>query len=235
MTVADVVERLRAILAPLDRGDGVACFTRLYLTVTETVQAQLASTFADPPFLADLDGRFAELFFAAVAATGSRRSPAWQPLFEARGRAGVAPIQFALAGMNAHINGDLPVALVASCRHAGISLAEGSPQHADYERVNNVLATVERQIKEQYLGGWLHTVDGIVHRVHRLDDAIAMWDVRAARDAAWTNAQALWALRESPPLYERYLATLQRTVGLAGRGLLVPSDTLLARLGRLVR
>ena len=40
---------------------------------------------------------------------------AWQPLFERRADPGIEPIQFALAGMNAHINHDLPLAVVATC------------------------------------------------------------------------------------------------------------------------
>ena len=71
--------------------------------------------------------------------------------------------------------------------------------------------------------------------MHRLDDVAAMWNVVRARDAAWTNAQALWALRDEPELSARYLTTLDRTVGLAGRGLLVPAETRLGRLARLLR
>lgn len=231
-TVSGVVDRLRNVLAPLDHDDGVACFTRLYLAVTERVQAELKATFADPLFLADLDARFAELFFAAVEARA--RPAAWEPLFDARRRKGIAPIQFALAGMNAHINRDLPVAIVASCEHAGVEPGEAAPQHADYLHVNAVLAAVERTLKKQYLGGPVGVLAKMLHRVRRLDDTIAMWDVVRARDAAWTNAEVLWTLRDAPVLYRRYLETLDRSVGLAGRGLLVPADSWPARIARAV-
>jgi hypothetical protein len=239
-TVAEVIARMEAILDPLAGSDGVACFTRLYLEVTESVQALLGDlSCADPLFLADLDVRFAGLYFAAVdeaSRPGSGNVPrAWAPLFEARSRRGIAPLQFAIAGMNAHINRDLPVALVASCEHAGIGLEEGSPQHADYLRINQLLATVEGQVRERYLSGWLHTIDRVVHRIHRLDDIVATWNISRARDAAWTNAEALWALRGNRKLSDRYLSTLDRTVGLAGRGLLSPADTWVARLGRFLR
>jgi hypothetical protein len=39
----------------------------------------------------------------------------------------VAPIQFALAGMNAHINRDLPLALVATCTARKVAPRRGSP------------------------------------------------------------------------------------------------------------
>jgi Family of unknown function (DUF5995) len=231
---------MEAILHPLSGTDGVACFTRLYLGVTEGVQAELgALTFADRPFITDLDVRFANLYIDAVeesAKPSSGNVPrAWAPLFESRSRRGIAPLQFAIAGMNAHINRDLPLALVASCRHAGVRPREGSPEHADYLRINGVLATVESRVKEQYLSGWLHRLDRVLHRVHRLDDIVAMWNVTRARDAAWTNAEALWKLRDDPDLTSRYLATLDRSVGLAGRALLTPADTWVGRLGRFLR
>ena len=227
------------MVAPLPRSDGVACFTRLYLAVTKGVDERLTGvTFADPAFLARLDVVFADLFLTALAGFSgdpARTTPAWAPLLEARSRRGIAPLQFAFAGMNAHINRDLPVALVSTCRELGVTLEEGSPQHADFERVNDLLATVEGEVKSQYLTGWLRTLDRLVHRVDRIDDIVAMWNVRRARDAAWTNAEALWAIRDEVSLSSDYLATLDRMVGLAGRGLLVPADTWLQRLARLLR
>ena len=235
-TVADVVARMETILRPLAREDGVACFTSLYLSVTEGVQARLADVaFTNPELLARLDVRFADFFFAAVDASAqdAKRIPhAWAPLFEARSRKGIAPLQFALAGMNAHINRDLPVALVETCREVGIAPAVDSAQHADYLRVNHVLSIVEAEEKAKYLHGWLRRIDRLLHRIHRIDDVVAMWNVERARDAAWTNALALWAIRDDRALSAAYVAALDRSVGFAGRGLLVPADTLLARIGR---
>jgi hypothetical protein len=221
---------MEAILSPLAAADGIACFTRLYLAVTRGVQERLAGVaFQDPAFLAQLDARFADFFFAAV----ERAPPAWAPLFDARSKKGIAPLQFALAGMNAHINRDLPIAIVETCEQAGVSPFDDSTQHTDYVRLNGVLAVVEREVKSQYVTGWLRRLDRLVHRVHRIDDVVAMWDVARARDAAWVNAQALWALRGDRVLSRAWLDTLDRTVGLAGRGLLVPADTVLQRLARL--
>jgi hypothetical protein len=234
-SVADVIARMQAIAAPLPANDGLACFIRLYLAVTEGVQARLAGiSFEAPQFVTDLDRRFAELFFTACAATGGERPRAWAPLFEARKQSGVAPLQFALAGMNAHINRDLPVALVAACEHARIAPDEGTPQHRDYLCINNLLAAVEETIKSQYVTGLLRTLDTLVHPIHRLDDAIAMWDIGRARDAAWTHAEALWVLRETPPLYRQYLDALDEATGLAAHGLLTPADTWLAKLRRVL-
>ncbi len=235
-SVAEVIARMQATLGPLPSGDGVACFVRLYLAVTEGVQQRLAGfVFADTRFLARLDVVFADLFFAALDATTSDPGDvphAWAPLVEARATHGIAPLQFALAGMSAHINRDLPVALVATCKELGLSLDEGSPQHGDFEHVNTVLAAVEAEVKGQYLTGALRGLDRLIHRADRIDDIVAMWDVGRARDAAWVNAEALWALRDQPTVAANYLVALDRMVGLTCRGLLVPADTWLQRLGR---
>lgn len=235
-TLREVIARLRAIEEAAPRTDGVACFARLYLQVTEGVAAAAGRhTFADEGFLTALDTAFADLFFDAFDAF--ERSPAtapraWAPLFAQRSRKGIAPLQFALAGMNAHINRDLPVALVTTCRALGVELRDGSPEHEDYVRVNALLAAVEAKVKRSYVTGLLSVVDRVVHRFRRIDDVVAMWDVERARDAAWTNGLALWALRDDAELAERFLLTLDRMVGLAGRGLLVPADTTAQRVGR---
>jgi hypothetical protein len=72
----------------------------------------------------------------------------------------------------------------------------------------------------------------LLNRFHRVDDVVAMWKVRRARDAAWTNAEALWSLRHTEPLRTEFLGALDRMVGLAGRGLLVPTGSLLGAFAR---
>jgi Family of unknown function (DUF5995) len=235
-SVPEVIERLRAIETTSPRSDGVAAFTRLYRQVTEGVNADLAGrAFADDRFLERLDVVFAGLFLSALdayAADPASAPSAWVPLCSQRSSPGIAPLQFALAGMNAHINRDLPVALVTTCAELRLDLREGSPEHGDFEQVNVLLGRVEETLKNSYLSGWTAALDRVVHRFHRIDDVVAMWDVEKARDAAWANAQALWVLRDEPPLSSRFLLALDRMVGLASRGLLVPADSLLQKLGR---
>jgi hypothetical protein len=234
--IKGVIDRLRTIEASAPPSDGVVCFARLYREVTEDVNAELGQEgFADARFLETLDVRFAGLFFSALDSYGRDRAEtpsAWVPLFAERGRRGIAPLQFALAGMNAHINRDLPVALNATCRELGLDLRAAAREHADFERVDPLLAQVEARVKSSYLTGWLAWVDRLVHRLHRIDDVLAMWDVDRARDAAWTNAQGLWALAGEPSLAGDYLVALDRMVGLASRGLLIPADSWLLKLGR---
>lgn len=235
-TVREVIEGLRQIEVSAPRTDGVVCFARLYRQVTEGVQAELAGrTFADPQFLARLDVCFAGLFFSALDAYGNdpdSTPSAWAPLFLQRSRRGIAPLQFALAGMNAHINRDLPVALVSTARESDVELCTDSPEHGDYLQIDALLAQVEARVRASYVSGWLARIDRVVHRLDRIDDVAAMWDVDRARDAAWTNAEALYALRDDQALSGEFLLTLDRMVGLATRGLLIPADSILHRLAR---
>ena len=224
-SVSDAVARMRAIQDALPATNGVAHFNRLYLAVTEAVEAGLAGgdRFGDPGFVARLDVAFAGLYFDALRAhagdpIGAPR--AWAPLFAAAETRGIAPLQFAIAGMNAHINRDLPVALAATWQEPTGVPPRGGPQHSDFVRVNAQLAVIAERVKESYLSGVLGFLDRVLGRV---DDAVAMWNVVRARDAAWTNGEALWRLRRDPALAREFLTALDRTVGLAGRGLLQPA------------
>jgi hypothetical protein len=218
-SIPDVIARMRALEEGLPAHDGVAWFTRLYLAVTENVAAVLKPrAFKNPAFLERLDVVFANLFFSAL----ERTPRAWAPLIACRERRGVAPIQFALCGMNAHINRDLPVALVQTAQALGVDLARARGVHSDFTAINRVLEQTEARVKSEFATGIVGLAD---EALGALDDRIAMWDVGRAREAAWVQGQVLWQLRGVPALSRRYVDTLDRTVGFAGRGLLVPLPT----------
>jgi hypothetical protein len=221
-TVDALLDRMRVVHAGLDADDGMRAFSQLYLRVTERVRERITDGyFTNPAFLTRLDIRFAGLYLDAVRAPVP--TAAWAPLFELRHAPGRLPIQFALAGMNAHINHDLPLAVVATCRE--LRLAPESPGVlADYLRVNELLATVQEEARQSFLEGIVLEVDrGHLAPVANL---VGAWSVNRARDAAWTNANVLWRLEGLEPLRSDYAATLSRSVGLAGRLLLTPVDEL---------
>ncbi|EWT02385.1 hypothetical protein N865_06335 [Intrasporangium oryzae NRRL B-24470] len=217
-SVDAVVARMQAIETGLPPTDGVAEFNRMYLEVTELVRDRIAAgTFVDAAFVTRLDLVFAGLYFAAVDAAAP--DPAWAPLFATRAEAGRAPIQYALAGMNAHINHDLPIAVVAACRQLGLT-PESPGVEADYRKVNDLLASVQQQVRQSFLDGLALEVDKTY--AGPLANLVSGWSITRARDAAWTNAKVLWTLQGVEPLRTDFLATLSQTVGLAGRGLLTP-------------
>lgn len=224
-TVPDVVARMRALDAVLPAEDGLKWFNFLYRMVTEQILADIvASKWQDGAWLAELDVVFARLFFEAIVTwikTPAQCPRAWVPLFERRQDRHVARVQFGMAGMNAHINRDLPLAVVRTCEARGLVPHRGSPQQADYDRVNSILEAVEIRAMEAMATG---IIGEVARDMGRLDDVIAMWDVRKARDAAWVNGEVLWTLRGNPHLSADYLAMLDRMAGFAGRGLLIPTE-----------
>jgi hypothetical protein len=220
-TIAEVIARMRSIDGSLGRKDGVAIFDRLYLQVTLTVDAASAGTaFENPEFVERLDVVFAGLYFDAEAAiaSGAQCPVAWRPLIETRSQRR-EPIQFALAGMSAHINHDLPIAIVTTCEELGLAPDDGSVAHRDYQRVDGLLATVETQVAGWFDTGLIADIEDVTPQ--KTDEAIAMFSLVAARDVAWQHAKLLWRLRSTLPLRDGYLDVLARTTELTARAILV--------------
>jgi hypothetical protein len=221
--IAAVLSRLKAIEDGLPAADGVARFDHLYREETADVGSAAGSGgFEDPEFIGALDVVFAGLFFATVDASsaGKPLPRCWAPLFAARGDPRIAPIQFALAGMNAHINHDLALALVSTFEARSVALTRASPQYRDYLKINDTIAATEERVKQEFLTGMVAVADEVLGHI---DDVIAMWSIAEARSAAWTTAETLWALRDHPDLTAAFEDTLDGTVGFASRGLLVPT------------
>ena len=220
-TVGGVIDRLAEIQRSLLPGDGVAVFNGMYLEVTKRVRDAIdADDFADAEFMAELDVRFANLWLGAydAVAAGRRPTSAWKPSFERRDTSGLLPIQHALAGMNAHIEHDLPLAVVETCR-ARRTRPDASGVHRDYERINAVLAGAESEIRRSFLTTIGRRVDDEVGPVVHL---VSAWNIDKARDVAWVNVEALWAIRELPFLSGRYVEMIGDTVGMGSRILLTP-------------
>jgi hypothetical protein len=229
-TIDDAISIMTAIDDSLPDSDGIKWFNRLYLRVTVNVGKAVGGIqFSDAAFLTRLDVVFANLYFAALAAgsTDIGAAPsAWRPLLQARHHPGIARIQFALAGMNAHINRDLPDGIVQAFVALGGDPITDDVREKDFDSVNDILERVEEEVKTEFTVGLVGVVDRLGGPV---DDAVAMWKVRAARSAAWTNAQVLWGLRDVPRLRDRFFSRLDGLVGLTGRGLLHPRDPLAFR------
>ncbi len=212
---------MEAIDASLARKDGVAIFDRLYLQVTLAVDAaSVGADFENRQFVERLDVVFAGLYFDAEAtiATGASCPVAWRPLVETRSQPR-EPIQFALAGMVAHINHDLPIAVIATCEELGLAPEDDSAAHRDYQRVDGLLATVETRVAGWFDTGLIADIEDVTPK--KTDEAIAMWSLVAARDVAWEHAKLLWHLRGTAPLRDGYLDVLARTTELTARAMLV--------------
>ncbi|WP_413756311.1 DUF5995 family protein [Streptomyces sp. MMBL 11-3] len=212
-----VVRRMRALGADRPERDGVGVFNRVYLAVTEEAGGRPdTGHFAAPRAAATLEALLAERYLGAVDAVArGRRPPAcWRPLFQLRGHPGVRPLQFALAGIHAHVGHDLALAVVDACRTLG---CEPADLEDEFDRAGEVLAALEERIREDLVPGpdLLRVADPLTH-------LLGAWSLERARDGAWSAARALWALRGLPGLAREFVQQLDAGVGLAGRCLLTP-------------
>jgi Family of unknown function (DUF5995) len=218
--ITDVISVMSAIDAILPGTDGLKWFNLLYLTVTKAVQtAPPAGGFNNPHWLTRLDVIFGEFYFAAINAflNGQATPRAWEALFAARHTPGIERIQFALAGMNAHINHDLASALLQTNAELNLTPAKGGPEHQDFENVNAILEQVLPQsLHDLAQGGPIGQAAEDTGHVGQL---LAIWNVRQARDLAWDFADHLKPLG---PL-KRQLALLaqDKLTGVISRSLLL--------------
>jgi hypothetical protein len=128
----------------------------------------------------------------------------------------VRPLPSAVAGVNAHINFDLPLALVATFEALKCEPVDDSAAHHDYLQVNDIFANEIPELRR----GYLTKVQLLIDTMNGdLDD---LWEgemVEYTRNIAWRNAQKLWAVRNDP---ERVAEEQNRL------------DAVSERLGRLV-
>ena len=216
-SVAGVLDTMQSIDALCIDGDGLKWFNGLYLEVTGAVAARVsAGGFADPAWMAALDVHFAGLYFDALrtALSGESTPGCWRALFDRRDQLAVARIQFAMAGVNAHINHDLPIALV----NTGPAPVYGGVHYRDYTAINDTLETLIDRAKTT-----LHVrlLGDLLPPVSTLEDALAAFSMTAAREAAWNHAEILWAIRDTP-LFARTLDVLDGMTAVIGKTLLAP-------------
>jgi hypothetical protein len=221
-SIADVLRTMRAIDAVCAEGDGLKWFNRLYFQVTQAVANCVnAGGFADPAWLSLLDVEFAKLYFRALRGflVDDECSGCWYAMLSVRNDVRIARIQFALAGVNAHINHDLPGAIVASGERSRIAPRHATPQYRDYTTLNatldGLIETAKQELHVRLLGDPLPAVS-------RLEDSIAAWSTAAAREQAWNHSEALWELRHLPNVAAGYLDGLDGLTTFGNKILLVP-------------
>lgn len=221
-SIADVMATMQAIEALTVDGDGLKWFNWLYFQVTQAVEARVAAGgFTDAAFLAELDVQFASLYFEALknSLSGAALPDCWETLFSQRNQIQLTRIQFAMAGINAHINHDLPMAIVATCAVQKIAPQHGTSQYGDYTALNTNLDSIVEEAKQTLR---VRLLGDTLPEVSALENLVAGWSVSAAREAAWQNAELLWHLRGESLLTTGFLDTLDGLTSVVSQGLLVP-------------
>jgi hypothetical protein len=190
--IADVFKIMQSIDATCADADGLKWFNWLYMTVTQAIENKVAGGgLSEPGWLSELDVVFASLYFDALAGelSGGSCPESWKAMLSVRNQAKIARIQFALAGMNAHINHDLPMAIVTTCQATNTVPQHATAQYNDYASVNSTLDSLIDQAKRKLNA---RLPGDPLPAVSHLEDLIATWDISTFREGAWDTAQSLW-------------------------------------------
>jgi hypothetical protein len=228
-SVPEVIKRLEEIQSHAEshevRGqhDGVACFTYLYNRITTRVLEGIdTGRFEDTTFVTALDVVFANRYLAALRA--SVLSPgdvpvAWDVLFQRRAHPHITGLQFAAAGVNAHVNFDLAVAVADTCTQLDSAPTIGA-KHQSYQEINKIFAEEMQTLRRHFESTWERLIDqAVLSRVaNKMDD----WIVVATRDVAWDAAEHLWKIRQRGEDEASFIARMDDVAGEAGRTVLLP-------------
>ncbi|MBG0564711.1 DUF5995 family protein [Actinoplanes aureus] len=223
--IAGVIARLKVLqqildtLPPSPGNNRVAAFNSLYLTITEQVADHLRGPdVTDARWLEVLDVEFARLYFTALAswARPDGDTPdAWEVLFCRAHDGEVTALEAAVLGVNAHINHDLALALVATWRRLGYP-GDG-PQHPDYLVVNKIFYKHIPPLRRRFATAWQMQIDRCVGD---LDDWTQRVLVRTTRAMAWEQAERLWELQDDKDDLARAHTVMDRVAAIAGETLL---------------
>lgn len=224
----DVVQVMQRIQAELSQDDGVWWFTELYRQVTLEVRAKTyVGFFLEPVWMEELVIQFSRLYFDALwlwlSGEYEACPPSWRVLFRRRfylQKRGYSKLQFALAGVNAHIQRDLGFAAHFSRRYQVGSAEIQARIYQDYVKVNEILEEVEVSAMRAFATGWIKRLSDRMHPVDRL---AAMTMIRLGRWLAWRTTGLYFSLlKHSPKFASWYLWMLEYSTALYGRILLLP-------------
>jgi hypothetical protein len=213
--IDELITRMEALLEALRAaGDQRRYFHATYQRTTIAVAERLRDGgFDDAGWVERWDVAFADLYLDALQAALAGRRPArpWEAAFGAP--AGLPPLRHVLLGMNAHVNYDLPQALLAVITDDEFAdpvlLAR---RKADHRAIDEVLAA-----RVGAEGDELAAVSGPASRLDRLLRPASQLGtrrfLREAREKVWANAVALNGARASGP--EAYASALNQLAELS--------------------
>jgi hypothetical protein len=212
-TIPALLERMDALVAELEaeRSPG-RYFLSTYTRTTRAVGAALEDgRFEDPAWVEEWDVVFADLYLDALQAYRVAQVSAprpWRVAFAAD--PALPPIAHVLLGMNAHINYDLPQALLAVIPPADVDDAlVMDRRRRDHERIDAVLAErVSAEDGELEKAGPSRTpVDRVMTPLNR---AASRRFLKEARLKVWHNTLALNEARlQGDDAYRCRLADLE--------------------------
>jgi Family of unknown function (DUF5995) len=228
--IDDLIARMAAMLGPLEAGgDQRRYFHATYQRTTIAVADEIKrGGFGDPDWVERWDVAFADLYLDALEASlaGRRPSRPWDIAFSAP--ADLPPLRNVLLGMNAHINYDLPQALLAVITDEEFGdAALLARREADHQAIDGVLASRVAAEDDELtrLSGPPPLLDRLLRPLNQLGTQRFL---REARTKVWANTIALNRARgQGPDAYAALLARLEELSAAKVSALQAPGQVLL--------
>jgi hypothetical protein len=204
-------------------------FLSTYLRTTQAMGEAIERTsFEDPEWVERWDVVFADLYLTALDTEldgGGRVPRPWRLAFAASPR--LHPLRHVLLGINAHVNYDLPQALLAVISDDDFTHpVVMDRRRRDHERIDKVLASrVAAEHDELTATGGAALLDRLLTPLNRLGSKRFL---REARQKVWHNTLELQDARVSGPQeYAVRLAELELLSAAKIADLLQPGQVLL--------
>ena len=221
---------MAALLKPLQAdGDQRRYFHATYQRTTIAVAGEIKrGGFADAEWVERWDVAFADLYLEALEASLAGRHPTrpWDIAFDAP--ANLPALRHVLLGMNAHINYDLPQALLAVITDEQFDdAALLARREADHRAIDEVLASRVSAEDDELtrISGPTPLLDRLLRPFNRLGTQRFL---REAREKVWANTIALSrARRQGPGAYAALLAQLEELSAAKVAALQAPGQVLL--------
>ena len=228
--IDELIDRMAALLEPLRAaGDQRQYFHATYQRTTIAVAEELKrGGFTDAEWVERWDVAFADLYLDALQAAlaGDRLTRPWDIAFGAA--AGLPPLRHVLLGMNAHINYDLPQALLAVItdeEFGDAALLAG--RRSDHQAIDGVLAS-RVAAEDDELAAVSRPGTLLERLLQPLNRVATQRFLREAREKVWANAVILSrARREGPDAHAAALTQLEDLSAAKVAALQAPGQVLL--------
>jgi hypothetical protein len=231
--IDDVLVKLKGIIdSHRDRRSPLAFFPAVYRATTARVRAGIqAGIFVDGARMDRLATTFANRYLAAFSAGavagGEGPGRAWQVAFGAAARPHTMILQHVLLGMNAHINFDLPIAVIAAANGGSVADIE-----ADFQAINDILADLLDPV-QAVIDGFSPLLKILDKVGGRNDEHLVTFSIGTAREEAWHEATRL--ADEPDQQRQRSIVSLDRRVALLGQRIIVPDGAVGLAIGLIAR
>jgi hypothetical protein len=224
-----LIERMKELLEPMEAaGDPKRIFHATYLRTTIAVAEEIKRPggFADPEWTERWDVAFADLYLEALeqVRAGEQTSRPWAVAFGAP--PGLPVLNRLLLGMNAHINYDLPQALLAVIADEEFDDAHLiAAREADHKAIDDILAARVSAEGDELTR--IHGSGSLLNRLLRpFNQSGTRRFLREARQKVWANAISLSQARRTGA-YAARLAELEELSAAKVTELQAPGQVLL--------